>query len=378
MPTDGTGADPLFPDPLSWPLRPIRNGLDRLAMNNIKVSITDVLVYQAVSRTINNAAPNSIFNRFNVETNILAWDLPDHGNGIFTAQARVNNNVLNTATPGDAVGAFSPLDDLASNTSFLLNRLEFQQQFFDKHLNLTIGNANPNDVIASNLFAWDETHQFMSVTFDGGNYPVGYSGCMPLLALQAIPTDGIYVTGAVTSGIGANYQVFSTLDDGLYWCAGEVGTVLELGPEKLQGRYSISLMNSNTGLESYNRATRTSGNAMALVVQQEVVKDWVVWSQYLLSSENIGPAEQEFTIGLSIEECFGRKNDGFGIAFGWSKPSERYFSGWRENVQMEAYYRVQLTHSWQLTPDFQIVRPSDPEASGAAAFSFALRLLTTF
>lgn len=377
-PTDGTGKDPLFGDPLSWPLRPIRNGIDRLAKMDIQLNIYDVLIYQNVSRTIDGAKRNSVFNRFNVEAHVRTWDLPDHGNGIFTIQVRANNNVLNTATPGDAAGTFSPLDDLASNTSFLLNRLEFQQQFFDKRVNLTIGNANPNDVIASNLFAWDETHQFMAVTFDGGNYPSGYSGYLPMVALQVTPVDGIYFSGALTSGIGANYQVFSTLNDGLYWCAGEVGTVVEIGPNKLQGRYSISFMNSNTGPDSYNRDTRTNGNAMAIVLQQEICENYVAWSQYLLSSKNIGPAEQEFTLGLSIENCFDRRNDGFGIAVGWSQPSERYYPGWRQNLQMETYYRLQLTHTWQLTPDFQIARPSNPQAEDAAVFSFALRLMTTF
>ena len=83
-------------------------------------------------------------------------------------------------------------------------------------------------------------------------------------------------------------------------------------------------------------------------------------------------------MGLSIEQCFGRKNDGFGIAIGWSDPSDEYYAGWRENLQLEAYYRCQITHSWQLSPDFQVVRPSDPQASGSAVFSVALRLLTTF
>ena len=379
LPVTGSGEDPLFKlDPLAIALRPIRNITEELYENNIRVGISDVLIYQNVSRSFANQQQNSLYNRFDVSPSIRAWELEGHGNGIFTALFRVNNNILDTPSPGEASGSFSPLDDVFASTSFLINRFEYQQQLFDKNLCLTIGKANPNDMIASNQFAWDEDSQFLSVTFDGGNYPAGYGGYFPLIALQAIPTNGIYLTGMVNSGISEPTELFSSIDDGLYLCAGEVGTVLEFGPDKLQGRYSLSLMNSNSGPESTGSDSSVSGNAMVLMAQQQIGLNTVLWSQYLLSAKSIGPAQQEWTMGLSIEQCFGRKNDGFGIAIGWSNPSEDYYEGWRENLQMEMYYRCQLTHSWQLSPDLQIFRPSDPQASSAAVFSFALRLLTSF
>ena len=379
MPVTGSGEDPLFNfDPLAVALRPLRNVMENLYERDIRIRVSDVLIYQNISRSFNDQEQNSLYNRFDVSPTIRTWEIDGHGNGIFTTLFRVNNNILDTPSPGTAAGSFSPLDDVFGETSFLINRLEFQQQFFDKNLALTIGKANPNDMIASNQFAWDEDHQFISVTFDGGNYPAGYGGYFPMVALQAIPTDGLYVTGMVNSGICGPTEIFSPINDGLYLCAGEVGTVLEFGPEKLQGRYSLSLMNSNTGPETTGRNNRVSGNALVLMAQQQITKNSVVWSQYLLSAQSIGPAQQEWTMGLSIEQCFGRKNDGFGIAIGWSNPSDDYYAGWRENLQMEMYYRCQITHTWELSPDFQVFRPSDPEASGAAAFSFALRLLTTF
>jgi len=174
-------------------------------------------------------------------------------------------------------------------------------------------------------------------------------------------------------------EVFSTLDDGLYWCAGEAGVVVQAGEENLQGRYSVTLMNSNTGNDSVDRATRVTGNAMALVAQQQISTSTAIWSQYLLCSDEIGPAEQELTLGLSVENIPGRSDDGFGVAIGWSRPSSSAYPGWRERMQLETYYRLQLTESWQLSPDFQVLsRPSDPMAEDKPVFAFALRLLTTF
>ena len=374
-----SGHDPLFGAPLAYAFAPIRNTMNRLYADGFKIDIYDLLVYQGVSRTIDGAAPNSLYNRFDASVHMKTWELPDQGSGILTCSIRANNNLLNTPPAGEAVGAFSPLNVPASNTSFLLKRLEFRQGFVDDQVSLTIGQGNPNDCIASNLYAWDETTQFLAATFDGGNYPVGYSGYMPLVSLQVIPCDGFYLTGAVTSGIGSVTEVFSTLDDGLYWCAGEAGVVVQAGEENLQGRYSVSLMNSNTGNDSVDRATRVTGNAMALVAQQQISSSAAIWSQYLLCSDEIGPAEQELTFGLSIENIPGRSDDGFGVAIGWSRPSSSAYPGWRERLQLETYYRLQLTESWQLSPDFQMLsRPSDPMAEDKPVFAFALRLLTTF
>jgi hypothetical protein len=378
--SDGSDGDALLGSPLSYPMAPIRNTMDRLYKRNILVNIYDLLIFQNVSRTLKaDENPNSLYNRFDVSMHVKTWDIPDQGAGIFTASFRVNNNVLGTDPPGQSVGAISPLNDVDSNTSFLINRLEFEQTFMEERVVLTFGKGNPNDTIASNLFAWDETSQFIAVTFDGGNYPIGYGGYMPLVSLQVIPVDGIYMTGTVTSGIGSAYEVFSTVDDGLYWCAGEVGAVVEIGEEKRQGRYSIALMNSNTGNDTFEYATRNSGNAMSIVLQQEIAESTAIWSQYLLCSSEIGPAQQELTFGLSIVNCFDRSNDGFGIGIGWTDPSSTAFPGWRQRFQLETYYRLQLTESWQLSPDFQFLsRPADPQSEERPIYAFALRLLTEF
>ena len=72
-------------------------------------------------------------------------------------------------------------------------------------------------------------------------------------------------------------------------------------------------------------------------------------------------------------------NDGFGIALGWSDPSDSAYPGWRQRVQLETYYRLQLTESWQLSPDLQVLsRPSDPNAEDRPVWVLGLRLLTEF
>ena len=379
LPVGTSGKDPLLNANVAEPLlRPARNLMLQLYQDDIRVDIYDALVYQYVSRTFDGAAPNSLYNRFNVETSFRTWSLEGQGDGIFTAQIRANNNLLDTPTPSEASGSFSSLDVIANNTGFLFNRFEFQQEFMDKRVNLTIGKFNPNDMIASNLFAWDEVHQFMSGTFDGGNYPTGYGGYLPMIGLQVIPVDGMYVSGLINTGVGEPRELFSGLGDGLYFAAAETGVVIKYGEKERQGRYSVAWMNSNVGPETTGRDDRVNGNAIALLAQQEIGDDMALWSQYLLSSQDLGPASQEFTVGISIENCFSRANDGFGAAIGWSQPSERYYSGWRENLQFETYYRMQLTHTVQISPDFQIVRPTYPAADSGAVFAFGLRIVTTF
>ena len=379
LPVGASGKDPLLSADWGEPvLRPVRNLMVQLYQDDIRVDIYDALVFQGVTRTFGGAQSTSMYNRFNVQTSFRTWSLEGQGDGIFTAQVRANNNLLDSPTPSEATGSFSSLDAVANSSSFVFNRFEFQQEFLDKRVNLTIGKFNPNDMIASNLFAWDEVHQFISGTFDGGNYPSGYGGYLPMIGLQVIPVDGIYVSGIINTGVSKPKELFPGLGDGLYFAAAETGVIVQYGPKQRQGRYSIALMNSNVGPETTGRDDRVNGSAISFVAQQEIAENTALWSQYLLSSEDIGPASQEFTIGLSIENCFSRANDGFGAAIGWSQPSERYYSGWRENLQFETYYRLQLTHTLQISPDFQIVRPTDPAADSGAVFAFGLRIVTSF
>ena len=115
--------------------------------------------------------------------------------------------------------------------------------------------------------------------------------------------------------------------------------------------------------------------------------------------------------GIGIEKPFGRRGDLFGLGFNWMRPSSAISSAGngggllggtstavefvglpynqtnvfaspgttaRPQSMIEAFYRVQLTESMQLTPDIQVV--FDPSARDDTDVSvvLGLRLTTDF
>ena len=88
----------------------------------------------------------------------------------------------------------------------------------------------------------------------------------------------------------------------------------------------------------------------------------------------------DFSVGLGIEKPFGESSRGdlFGLAFNWSKPSDRLDVSLDEQSMLEMFYRLQLTASCQLTPDIQVVFDPGARDSSATSVILGLRLTTDF
>ena len=125
--------------------------------------------------------------------------------------------------------------------------------------------------------------------------------------------------------------------------------------------------------------------------------------------------ESSISCGIGVEHPFGRRGDLFGVAYNWMRPSSDIgspgtsgtvlggplnpiattFIGtpWNETdvfanragdatprsqSMVEAFYRVQLTESMQLTPDVQVVFDPSARSDVDTSVVFSLRLTTDF
>ena len=66
-------------------------------------------------------------------------------------------------------------------------------------------------------------------------------------------------------------------------------------------------------------------------------------------------AEAEFAIGTTIDDCFGRKGDGFGAAIAWSAPTNQALD---DQILLESYYRFEVAKDLQISLDGQVLMPS--------------------
>ena len=112
------------------------------------------------------------------------------------------------------------------------------------------------------------------------------------------------------------------------------------------------------------------------MAQYFVEQDLGVFFQYCWGErEIVASSTSEGGLGVTIENAFGRKGDGYGLAVGWSTPVDEELS---TQGLLETYYRLQVTGSLQVSLDAQVLMPtatneiSEPTVLGAirAVFRF--------
>lgn len=395
LPLGRTAADPVFGSPLSPVMSPIRNIESYLGESlGLNFGIYYTLLWQNVSKPLQGEPRNLGTGRMDLN---IVWNLfndPDSGHGLIGFLLRQGNQigVMQTENTGTSVGSTIGLDALYTSPQNgapqpTINLLYFQYGFFDDQVVVSAGKIHPNQYIALNFWANDESKQFLAAPFDGIQ-PLGDSlgGYQLGVALQVIPTDWLFVNAVVTDALGYPSTSFSTLDEGYYWTSAEVGIILPFDEEKTGGPAALSFIWANQNLYDAPRldpATRKTSNSVAVQLQGHFTTDFGYFAQYGIAEPGMSLIEQQFSVGIGVDKPFGRGGDRFGVAFNWSKPS----SDFRELIapievdeqsMFEIFYRIQLTGSMQLSPDLQIVLDPGGASGGPTQFIFGLRLRTDF
>lgn len=285
---------------------------------------------------------------------------------------------------GGAIGTDIVLD---SNYTGLqgtrLVRVRYEQGRFDNRAMVFAGKINPNDYLLNNPFAGDETTQFLASMFDGSDATeAGFQGYMLGAGVMTVPFDCVYANFVATNPATAAYRSLGTegLDSGLWWFGSEVGVIMNLfGDDSFPGKYCVGFNTTNSSYTSTDLASAVTGNGFWVMATEYLTEDVGVWGQFTYTDPQVALYKTEFTLGVSFENCFGRKRDGFGIAWGYTTPPQGELG---VQTVAEIYYRLQLTESIQITPDIQIVtNPTDPltgVAQGNNVFVFGIRALVHF
>jgi porin len=394
-------VDPLLGSPLEPLMSPIRNVESYLQDNHgLNFGIYYTLLYQHVSDPVADSPRNFGTGRLDVNLVWNLWEYPvkghldagEVGHGLLGVLVRQGNQigVPNDVNTAESVGSIQGLDSLYTGQyggAATLNLLYYQQGFLDDRCVVSVGKVHPNQYIGLNFWANDESRQFIAGSFDGiqtlgpsqGGYQLG-------VALQLIPTDWMFVNTMVTDALGTPYTMFSTLDEGYHWGAVEAGFILPPFGEHFAGPTCLSVIWSTQNIDALSAAPRKqTSNSLALQLQGHLATDVGVWAQGGVADEHMSTIEREFSCGIGFENPFGNKGDMFGLAFNWSKPSGAINAGTPgfttapdEQSMIEAFYRIQLTSSCQLSPDLQVVLDPGAREGGSASVILGLRLTTDF
>ncbi len=101
-----------------------------------------------------------------------------------------------------------------------------------------------------------------------------------------------------------------------------------------------------------------------LNVEQELGLPWLVaFFRLGLGDSDVTSIKRLASGGFGIEAPLGRDDDLLAFGVAWSKPSA---PGTRDETILELLYRIQITHTLELTPDLQLIldpadNPGDDE-----------------
>lgn len=376
FPSGSEGVDPLLDSPLQFLFDPVRLGQEALADAGLRLGIYELLVGQAVT----NAAPGTRStigsSRFDLRLDALAWRPEGLGAGRVCLQFRQNNNMPGGATDlANSVGSVTTLDEPLSSISTKIVRAYLAQGFLDDRLTVTVGKVNPEDYIGLNVFASDETSQFLANIFDGNDVlPVAYQAGTTGMVVQALVMPWLYVNAQWVSAGNSTEPYFEETFGSGYFLAGEVGVILS--PLDRPGRISFAWCASNENSTTLADDTTTYGEGWVFVAQQFLSADVGIWFQAAGADASIAyTATQEFAVGLSMHDAFGRRGDGAGVAFGQSNPVA---PGERVQNTIEAYYRLQVTGELQVSLDVQALVPPAGSVGEDPVFAGAIRAKWTF
>ena len=360
-----------FEDPFSFATTPMRNALAWGREHGIRADIYEALAWQAASDTLPETRSTAGGARFNARIDALLFRNAGEGQGHVTVQFRQNNQFpQNDGNISNSVASPVYLNELVSSRDTFLARAYYSQSFLDDTLAVSVGKINPNDYVALNIFASDETTQYLAQQFDGNDvFPLPYQYYTPGVAAQAIVTNWLALSGFAASADGATDDGFGMQLDTGYAVGAEANVLFELWD--LPARVSFAWCGSDVagaGAPSGVGSDDVWGNAYAFMAQYFVTERCGVFFQWAVAEEDIaGTSTNEGGFGVTVDDAFGRLGDGAGLAIGWSEPTDPTLT---TQGLLEAYYRLQVTGSLQVSLDIQVLAPtttdelSDPTVVG--------------
>ncbi len=419
FPIGKTDRDPLLGSPLEPVLRPWRT-VDQAAVDRLGLysSIYYTLLYQHVVDPVPDTPRNLGTGRLDVN---LVWNLWDEdsrdgraagpgGHGLVGFLVRQGNQigVSQGQSTAASVGSIEGLNSLyfgPEGSPATLNLLYFQQGWDDDRFVVSAGKIHPNQYIALNFWADDESRQFLAGPFDGiqtvgsslGGYQLG-------VAVQSVPTDDLFLNAIVTDALGRPDSMFGTIGEGYVWSAVELGWALPVDEERLGGPCLASVIWSGQNLDALaSQPERRWSNAIAGQLQLHLTSQLGFWVQGGWCEPNMSTTTAQVSTGLGVQQPFGRRGDLCGIAYNWSRPTSAAgttgaaaSSGdtlvglgfdrtnplagpvLESQSMIEAFYRIQITGSMQLTPDIQVVFDPGMRSDSKTSVVLGLRLTTDF
>jgi carbohydrate-selective porin OprB len=263
--------------------------------------------------------------------------------------------------------AFSRTTQTFNEQDFSVVELWWTQEFLRDTLEVTVGKLNPRAFYDTNRLR-NQNVSFLNQV-QAGNLAIGLPGRGIGANLTYRPTRAWYVTGGVHDANGnSTTGDFRDIDELQFAYVTEIGLTPEV--ENLgRGNYRLTMWYSDASMV---RGT-SDGAGVALSVDQDLGDSVIGFARYAFADGDAHGARQTLSSGVALTEPFQRANDELGFMLGWSEPK---VDAPNDEFIAEVYYRLQLTHTQQLSVGWQgyLTPAFDPDDDFANVLSLRWRL----
>ena len=276
----------------------------------------------------------------------------------------------------------------------------YMMQFLSEKFGIMFGKMSPRD---ANVFAHDETTQFMNTAFVfnpalATTLPTDFLGAGVLWA----PTKSLTISAMALDSEGkANHSGFDTVFDRgtsifamAEWKVKPFGLP---GHQRLGGTWSDK---TRTQLQQNPRTIVGSilqGQTPVLATRSD---DWTIlydFDQYLyvapgtkdcgwglfgrvgITDGRVNPIKGFYSIGVGGKGMFfGRENDTFGVGYYYLDLSDKLPNvikrGVRDEQGVELFYNIAVTPWLHVTPDLQVIRPATRNSDTAVVAALRVKM----
>lgn len=299
---------------------------------------------------------------------INAWtpfkDGPNAGTAIFYYM-HIGQYSSSTAGQLSArLGLTSGINDSGSDVD-LFRFVGWYQPIADEKVELYLGQFQLRDIYDAADFASDDTRNFISEIMSGNP-----SSTLPLPGLGAAVTFNLWESWSVGGGFtDANAKErdvwnFDTFSEDDYAYMGYVNYRPEM--EGLgKGNYQLNVYEVD--------ATDNGGNSrgLSLTFTQDVGDRHLAFVKFNRANKRRGETKQSAALALMQKGVHKWEDDLVGIGAGWGDPTDPTR---RDEYVLEAFWRMQITPSVQITPDVQLwLKTSRPSSNSDPQAVFSVR-----
>jgi porin len=255
-----------------------------------------------------------------------------------------------TIPPSDldtSVGSIWPTTRGFTDSGFSFNELWWDQQFRDDRISFRVGTINQKHFYDLYRFKSQKRYFLSGPLSDSPTIDFPRNGFGGVLRVS--PSEELHVIAGIGDVNGERRvgSIDTFFSDREYFTALDFSftpTFDTLG----EGRYSVTFWHTDA---SASQGT-PSGDGFAALVEQEVGEGVIPFARYGYGDGANLPIRHLVALGVGVEAPFGQRDDVAGLGGSWSRPRD---GSLRDQWGLEAFYRVQLTAVFQVTPGVQLI-----------------------